>query len=111
MAPGTNVAQWTCNNASWQKWSYDAMTGLIRSRSDSRYCLDNSSTFADGANIIIWPCTGNANQRFNVDTATGVIGMRTDPIQVVDGAGTTPGNDIITFSKWGGTNQRWNFVP
>jgi len=111
MAPGTNVAQWTCSGANWQKWSYDAITGLIRSRHDPRFCLDNSGWFDDGANIMIWNCSGNANQRFDLDTSTGVIRMRTHPTQVVDAVGATPGNDVITFSDWGGTNQRWNFVP
>ena len=111
MAPGTNVAQWTCSGADWQKWSYDATTGLIRSRHDPRFCLDNNGTFDSGANIMIWTCNGNANQRFNLDTASGVIGMRTYPTQVVDAVGATPGNDVITFANWGGTNQRWNFVP
>jgi hypothetical protein len=111
MANGTNVMQWTCSGANWQKWHYDATTGLIRSQRDPRFCLDNTGSFDDGANIMIWTCSGNANQRFNVDTASGVISMRTYPTQVVDGAGTAPGNDIITFGNWGGTNQRWNFVP
>jgi endonuclease/exonuclease/phosphatase family metal-dependent hydrolase len=111
MAPGTNVAQWTCSGANWQKWSYDATTGLIRSRHDPRFCLDNTGSFDDGANIMIWPCTGNANQRFDVDTAGGVIRMRTWPTQVVDAVGTAPGNDVITWTNWGGTNQRWNFAP
>jgi hypothetical protein len=111
MAPGTNVAQWNCNGGNWQKWNYDAATGLIRSRQDPSFCLDNSGHFDDGANIMIWPCSGNANQKFTLDTAAGVIGMRTYPTQVVDGAGTAPGNDVITFGNWGGTNQRWNFVP
>ena len=111
MAPGTNVAQWTCNGGNWQKWNHDAASGLIRSQKDPRFCLDNSGSFDDGANIMLWTCNGNANQRFDVDTAAGVIRMRTWPAQVVDAVGTTPGNDVITFSNWGGTNQRWNFVP
>jgi hypothetical protein len=111
MAPGTNVAQWSCSGAAWQKWSYDAGSGLIRSQQDPRFCLDNSGNFNDGGNIMIWNCTGNANQRFDLDTASGVIRMRSEPVQVVDAVGAAPGNDIITFTNWGGANQRWNFVP
>lgn len=111
MAPGTDVGQWTCNGGNWQRWNYDATTGLIRSRQDPRFCLDNGGTFDDGANVMIWTCSGDANQRFTVDTASGVIAMRTYPTQVVDGAGTTPGSDVITWGNWGGTNQRWSFVP
>jgi hypothetical protein len=111
MANGTNVAQWNCNGASNQKWSYDAATGLIRSQRDPRFCLDNSGGFDDGANIMLWTCNGNANQRFDLNASTGVVRMRSWPVQVVDAVGATPGNDVITFSDWGGTNQRWNFVP
>jgi len=111
MAAGSNVGQWNCNGGNWQKWHHDAVTGLIRSRHDPRFCLDNSGFFDDGANIMIWTCNGNANQRFDVDTASGVIRMRTHPTQVVDGVGTAPGGDVITFTNWGGVNQRWNFVP
>lgn len=60
---------------------------------------------------MIWTCNGNAHQRFDVDTAAGVIRMRTHPVQVVDAVGTAPGNDVITWTNWGGANQRWNFVP
>lgn len=111
MAAGSNVIQWTCNGANWQKWSYDAATGLIRSLHDPRYCLDNSGSYDNGANIAIWTCNGNANQRFTLDEATGVISVRTNPVQVIDAAGTSPGNDVITYSDWGGGNQRWSFVP
>ena len=113
MASGTNVQQWTCNGGNWQKWSYDAATGLIRSLQDPRYCLDNGGSYSDGANVQIWACSGNANQRFMLDAVNGVIRMRTYATQVVDalGASKTPGSDIITWTDSGGTNQRWNFVP
>jgi hypothetical protein len=37
--------------------------------------------------------------------------MRSWPVQVADAVGAAPGNDVITFSNFGGANQRWNFVP
>lgn len=111
MAPGTDVIQWSCNGTNWQKWSYDAGTGLIRSLHDPRYCLDNSGSYDNGANIVIWTCTGSSNQRFTVDEATGTIAVRTDPVQVIDAVGTSPGNDVITYGNWGGVNQRWSFIP
>jgi len=113
MGSGTNVQQWTCNGGNWQRWSYDATTGLIRSLQDPRYCLDNGGTYSDGANVQIWACTGNANQRFTLDTVSGSIRMRTYPTQVVDAfnASATPGSNIITWTDSGAANQRWNFVP
>jgi endonuclease/exonuclease/phosphatase family metal-dependent hydrolase len=110
-ADGANVQQWACNGGDWQKWSYDAQTGLVRSQADPRYCLDNSGSFNDGANIALWTCTGNANQRFSWNAATGVLSMRTFPAQVVDAIGTAAGGDVITYGDWGGANQRWRFVP
>lgn len=111
MANGTNVLQWTCNGGNWQKWHYDPQTGLIRSKHDPRYCLDNDGSYADGANIKIWSCTGNANQRFSIDYATGAVRMQTNPQQVLDGVGTAAGGEVVTWGDWNGVNQRWNFVP
>jgi len=111
MAPGTKVIQWPCNGANWQKWSYDAEMGLIRSLHDPRYCLDNSGRYDNGANIIIWACTGSANQRFTLDEAAGTLSVRSHPVQVIDAVGTAAGNDVITYGDWGGLNQRWSFVP
>jgi hypothetical protein len=108
---GSNVQQWSCNGGDWQKWSYDPQSGLVRSKADPRFCLDNSGSFDDGANILLWTCNGNANQRFSWNAATGVLSMRTHPTQVVDAIGTTPGNDVITYGNWGGANQRWRFIP
>lgn len=110
LAPGTDVIQWSCNGANWQKWSYDGATGLIRSLHDPRYCLDNSGSYDNGANIVIWTCNGSSNQRFTVDEVTGTLSVRTNPVQVIDAVGTSPGNDVITHGDWGGRNQRWSFI-
>jgi hypothetical protein len=109
MAPGTDVMQWTCHGADWQRWSHDPATGLVRSQRDPRYCLDNGGGFGDGARPMIWPCTGNANQRFDVDG--GVVRVRTAPTQVLDGDGAAPGDDVLTWSDGGGAHQRWRWVP
>jgi endonuclease/exonuclease/phosphatase family metal-dependent hydrolase len=108
---GVNVHQWTCNGSAWQKWHHDPQTGLVRSQADPRYCLDNSGSFNDGANLVVWACTGSSHQRFDWNAATGVLSLRTHAAQVVDGAGTTAGSDVITWSHWGGANQRWIFTP
>jgi hypothetical protein len=111
MASGSNVQQWTCNGSAWQRWNYDAQTGLIRSKQDPRYCLDNSGYYGDGANLQIWACQGSPNQRFVVDPTRGTIAMRSAPDQVIDAVGTAAGDDIITWSDWNGDNQRWLFAP
>lgn len=111
MAPGTKIQQWSCNGGDWQKWHYDAPTGLVRSQRDPRYCLDNSGSFADGSRLQIWTCNGNANQRFTVDEGRGMIMMRTYATQVLDAVGTVSGASVITYTDWGGANQRWLLVP
>lgn len=113
MVDGTNVQQWPCNGGDWQKWRYDAVTGLIRSKQDPRYCLDNSGTFGDGGNIVIWHCTGSANQRFNVDASSGAVTLRTFPTQVLDvnNGSTDAGSNVQTWGWWGGNGQRWSLIP
>ena len=108
---GTTIDQWDCNGGDWQKWSYDAKTGLIRSKQDPRYCLDNGGQFSNGANLVLWQCVGNANQRFAADASKGEIRMRSLPDQAVDGYGTSDGAVVGTWSFWGGQNQLWNFIP
>ena len=111
MRDGTNVMQWTCTGAAWQKWSYDATTGLIRSQHDPRFCLDNGGRYEDGAHLLIWTCNGNANQRFTLSSAMGTIAMRSHPAQMADVAGSNTGDDIITNSNRTSSSSHWTFVP
>jgi hypothetical protein len=113
MADGTSVAQWSCNGADWQKWRYDAVTGLIRNKQNPRYCLDNSGTFADGANVVIQHCTGSVDQRFNLDASSGAVTLRTYPTQalVVSNVSTAAGAKVQTWTWWGSNGQRWNLIP
>jgi hypothetical protein len=112
MAPGTNVWQWECTAGPWQRWNHDAETGLIRSQQDPRYCLDTTNHYGDGADLIIWTCNGNANQLFTID-GNGAIRKRTFPEQALDdyNFGTAWGTEIVTWTDWGGDNQRWDVVP
>jgi len=110
MASGSDVIQWTCSGADWQRWSYDPATGAIRSKNDPRYCLDNSSVFTTGADVILWECNGGDAQRFTVDTG-GYIHVSVAPDQVVDGHGSAAGDDVGTGASSGGANQRWEWVP
>jgi hypothetical protein len=110
MSDGTNVIQWDCNGGNWQRWYLESSSGLIRSLQDPRFCLDNSSVFSDGANIIIWTCHGGDPQRF-VDNRDGSYGMDVDNSQVLDGYGTSAGDNVITYTNWGGDNQFWTLVP
>lgn len=109
MASGTNVAQWNCTGDDWQLWNYDATSGLIRSKSDPRFCLENGGGFDNGSSLRIWACHATANQQFTVQG--DVISVRTAPWLVVDAAGTAAGDDVLTWGDWGGANQRWHWIP
>jgi hypothetical protein len=113
MQPGTAVQQWNCSGGAWQRWTYDPDTGLIRSQQDPRFCLDNGGSFENdsGKGMLIWTCVGNAHQRFTLDADRGVVSLRSDPSRVLDGFGTSPGSAAITWTDWGGANQRWNAAP
>lgn len=110
MTSGTDVHQWYCNGGDWQKWNYDADSGLIRSKYNPDFCLDNSGVFENGANIVIWACYGNDHQRFTLND-NGSISVRAAAQQVIDGFGTQAGDNVGTWSDWGGRNQRWTTVP
>ncbi|MGD9163359.1 MAG: ricin-type beta-trefoil lectin domain protein [Chromatiales bacterium] len=108
MADGGNVIQMTCNDSASQRWSYDEVSGLIRSMRDPHYCLDNSGSYADGANITISSCNGSSDQRFEFDLATGKIAMRNYPTQVVDISSDQSGANVQTWSFSGDSNQFWS---
>jgi hypothetical protein len=113
MGDGTGIEQWPCSGGAWQRWSYDATTGLVRSAQDRRFCLDNSGVFGDGAGLVLWRCSGNANQRFTLDPATGAVRVRSHPVQVLDvkDQSTAAGAPVQTWTWWGGSNQRWSPAP
>jgi hypothetical protein len=108
---GAKLEVGNCNGGDFQRWNYDAKSGLIRSQRDPRYCVDNGGQFANGASLMLWTCNGNANQRFTLNTSDGTIRMRSYPVQVVDAFGTTSGAAVGTWSFWGGDNQGWSLVP
>ena len=110
MSNASNVMQWPCSDERWQKWYFEASSGLIRSLQDPRFCLDNNSVFENGANIMIWHCHGGSPQQF-IENTDGSFGMALEPNQVIDGFGISPGDDVGTWWNWGGNNQRWTRVP
>lgn len=107
MASGTNVLQWNCSNVKWQRWYFDAVTGLIHSQQDPRFCLDNGGNFQSGANIRIWRCDKNSNNQRFVFHADHSIGLIAAPEQVLDGYGMKAGDNVGLWQNWGGKNQRW----
>ena len=65
MADGSNVLLWDCHNGDNQQWRYEPLTGLIHSKKDPGYCLDNRGMAYDGGEVTIWRCTDSDNLRFD----------------------------------------------
>jgi jacalin-like lectin domain-containing protein/ricin-type beta-trefoil lectin protein len=110
MADGTAVINWACNGAANQLWSYDALTGMIRSMDDPHFCLDNGGTYGDGGQLMIWSCSGNNNQRFTYDATAATIAVRSYPDEVING-GTSLGTVLQTLTANGGNLQQWVIQP
>jgi hypothetical protein len=108
MSNGRNVLQWTCTGSANQRWIVDEAAGEIRSLKDPSFCLDNMGDVHDGGRIGIWECNDGINQQFTVDG--NAIRQGADPNLVLDGAGVEPGDDVISWSDWGGHNQRWDLL-
>ncbi len=109
MSPGTSVIQWHCSGADWQKWGYNKFTGLIHSKDDPDYCLDNGGLHQNGSNIFIELCDGSDGQRFFLNANS--VAMRVKPELVLDGnyqAG--PGEKVIVWESWLGNNQSWIWI-
>lgn len=106
MADATNVIQWDCSGNDWQQWYFDQNTGLIHSKENPKYCLDNGGRFINGANVMIWSCNDSDNQKF-ISQSDESIGMALESNQVLDGYGIAEGDDVGTWWNWGGINQKW----
>jgi 1-phosphatidylinositol phosphodiesterase len=96
------------SGVAWQKWSYDASTGLLRNKANPAYCLDNMGQPYAGGGIQMWPCdASNVNQQWNFvgnnlrSKANGNIS--------VDAYGRDSGSKVGLWSNHGGSNQQWTW--
>lgn len=123
---GSNVSIWTNSNGTNQKWLIepsDNNSYVIRNVSNQSLVLDASgATPKQGANVSVWTSNGGKNQKWRISTIvepsfdknkTYEITSLSNSGFVLDAAGSTPriGANVSIWTKNGGKNQKWRFVP
>lgn len=116
---GTPVHQWSCHDASSQKWAMDEL-GRLHSLADPTKCLDvEGAKDARGTRVILYACHEGANQRFIFSDATGLTGTgRLRPqhntqrtLDIKDSAwGSFDGQRAHLWDVHGGQSQRWRWI-
>lgn len=104
---GANIRLHSCSGTDNEKFTYDASSGMFRSKLNSSYCLDVSGgNFSNGGNIQLWSCSAsNNNQKFDVIGDT--IRPRVNHNLAIDAFGTSSGDNVGLWSVHGGSNQSW----
>jgi 1-phosphatidylinositol phosphodiesterase len=107
-ANGKKAILWDCAGVAWQKWSYDASTGLLRNKANPDYCLDNMGQPYSGGGIHMWQCDeNNINQQWNF--VGDQLVPRSNTAIAVDAYGTDNGSQVALWSTHGGANQKWTW--
>lgn len=123
---GSNVSIWTNNNDTNQKWLIelsDNNSYVIRNVANQSLVLDASgATPKQGANVGVWTSNGGKNQKWRISAIvepsfdknkTYEITSLSNSGFTLDAAGSTPriGANVSIWTKNGGKNQKWRFVP
>jgi len=107
-ANGKKAILWDCAGVAWQKWSYDASTGLLRNKANPAYCLDNMGQPYSGGGIHMWQCNAsNVNQQWNF--VGNALRPKANGYISVDAYGRDNGSKVGLWSNHGGSNQQWNW--
>jgi len=107
-ANGKQAILWDCAGVTWQKWSYDAATGLLRNKANPAYCLDNKGQPYSGGGIHMWQCNAsNVNQQWNF--VGNALRPKANGYISVDAYGRDNGSRVGLWSNHGGSNQQWNW--
>ena len=123
---GSNVSIWTNNSGTNQKWLIepsDNNSYVIRNVANQSLVLDASgATPKQGANVSVWTSNGGKNQKWRISAIvepsfdknkTYEITSLSNSGFTLDTAGSTPriGANVSIWTKNGGKNQKWRFVP
>lgn len=123
---GSNVSIWTNNSGTNQKWLIepsDNNSYVIRNVANQSLVLDASgATPKQGANVSVWTSNGGKNQKWRISAIvepsfdknkTYEITSLSNSGFTLDAAGSTPriGANVSIWTKNGGKNQKWRFVP
>jgi alpha-galactosidase len=107
---GTQLAIWTCNGGTNQRWTRTASGEVSVYSGSTRMCLDayeNQTT--PGTPAIIWPCTGAANQQWTFNSNGTVTSRHSGLCLDVDRAATANGTKVLLWTCNGAANQQWTF--
>lgn len=104
---GADIRLHSCSGTANERFTYDAASGMFRSKLNADYCLDVAGgDFSNGGNIQLWSCDSlNDNQVFDVIGAT--IRPRANHSLTVDAYGTSQGDNVGLWAVHGGSNQNW----
>lgn len=107
-ANGKKVLLWDCAGVAWQKWSYNANTGLLHNKANPAFCLDNMGQPHSGGGIHMWQCNAaNLNQQWNFVGSS--LRPRANGSVAVDAFGRDNGAQVGMWSHHGGSNQQWSW--
>ena len=118
---GQNIACWTGNGTSAQKWTLQLQSELgngtcwIGNQANPTYRLEIASRSTDnGANLLLYRAHGAASQQFTFtrqsDGLYTITNVNSDKQLDVAGGGKGGGTNI---QQWSGTsaNQKWSVIP
>ena len=103
---GSMAVIYDCVDVDWQKWQYNATTGLLRNKANPNYCLDNKGEHYVGGGVHLWQCIeGSANQQW--DFVGDAIRPRVNNSLSLDAYGQDNNSDVGLWSNHDGSNQKW----
>jgi hypothetical protein len=113
-ADGAELAQYSCNGGSNQRWEFQSLGNgyyqLIAQHSGKCLDVDAAST-ANSARIIQWTCNGGQNQQWQVqDAGSGyvrLVARHSGKCLDVPSSSTADGTRLTQYTCNGGQNQQF----
>lgn len=105
---GSAAVIYDCADVDWQKWQYNATTGLLRNKANPDFCLDNKGQRYAGGGVHMWQCVeGSVNQQW--DFVGESLRPRANQGVALDAYGTDNNSAVGQWTVHGGENQKWSW--
>ncbi len=105
---GSVAVIYDCADVDWQKWQYDASSGLLRNKANPDYCLDNKGERYAGGSVHLWQCLpGSVNQQWQF--VNGSLRPRANQAVALDAFGVDNNSQVGQWTVHGGANQQWSW--
>lgn len=105
---GSTAVIYDCADVDWQKWQYNATTGLLRNKANPDFCLDNKGQRYAGGGVHMWQCVeGSVNQQW--DFVGESLRPRANQGVALDAYGTDNNSAVGQWTVHGGENQKWSW--